>query len=120
MDNRTIKVRIKDTDEIVEVRKVGADTYLDEINKEVYNSDDFEPVTDNYSNVSSPDMFFNNIKEITEMFDKKKNEEHQKLIDAYKMALTLETVKKRPFMSPKRVQKRVNEILKKILKKDTL
>lgn len=120
MKKETIKVRIKETDEIVEVRKVGENTYLDETNKEVYNSDDFELVSDDTSNVSSPDMFFKNVKEITEMFEKKKNEEHQKLIDAYKMALTLETVKKRPFMSPKRVQKRVNEIFKSTFKENKL
>jgi hypothetical protein len=69
MDNRTIKVRIKDTDEIVEVRKVGANTYLDETNKEIYNKEDFEEVSEEESSkdgfeVMSPIDFLQNMKSI--------------------------------------------------------
>lgn len=122
MDNRTIKVRIKDTDEIVEVRKVGANTYLDETNKEIYNSEDFEEVSEEDTSkdgfeVMSPIDFLKNMKSIVGDREKQSREEFAKMILSYEMSLTIEVVKKRPFMSPERVYRKVSKIVKNTLKR---
>lgn len=123
MDNRTIKVRIKDTDEIVEVRKVGANTYLDETNKEIYNKEDFEEVSEEEESskdgfaVVSPQDFLKNMKSIIGDREKQSREEFAKMILSYEMSLTIEVVKKRPFMSPDRVYRKVSKIVKNTLKR---
>ena len=122
MDNRTIKVRIKDTDEIVEVRKVGVNTYVDETNKEIYNKEDFEEISEEETSkdgfeVMSPQDFLKNMKSIVGDREKQSREEFAKMILSYEMSLTIEIVKKRPFMSPERVYKKVSKIVKNTLKR---
>lgn len=124
MDNRTIKVRIKDTDEIVEVRKVGANTYLDETNKEIYNKEDFEEVQEEEEEsskdgftVMSPQDFLKNMKSIVGDREKQSREEFAKMMLSYEMSLTIEVVKKRPFMSPERVYRKVSKIVKNTIKR---
>jgi hypothetical protein len=123
MDNRKIKVRIKDTDEVVEVRKVGTNTYLDDINKEIYNSEDFDIIedTNNGGNmpfgVVPPEEFFKGLKEVIGTREKQLKDEYAKMMLSYEMSLTIEVVKKRPFMSPERVYKKVSQIVKNTLKR---
>ena len=123
MDNRTIKVRIKDTDEIVEVRKVGVNTYVDDTNKEIYNSEDFDIVEDENGNggmpfgVMPPEEFFKGLKEVIGTREKQIKDEYAKMILSYEMSLTIEVVKKRPFMSPERVYRKVQKIVKNTLKR---
>lgn len=117
-----MKVRIKDTDEIVEVRKVGANTYLDETNKEIYNEEDFEEVSEEESSkdgfeVMSPQDFLKNMKSIVGDREKQSREEFAKMILSYEMSLTIDVVKKRPFMSPERVYRKVSKIVKNTLKR---
>lgn len=123
MDNRTIKVRIKDTDEIVEVRKVGTNTYVDDTNDEIYNSEDFEEVSEEEESskdgftVMSPQDFLKNMKSIVGDREKQSREEFAKMMLSYEMSLTIEVVKKRPFMSPERVYRKVSKIVRNTLKR---
>lgn len=123
MAKETIKVRIKDTGEIVEVRKVGTNTYLDETNKEIYNSEDFDIVEDENGNrgmpfsVVPPEEFFKGLKEVIGTRERQMKDEYAKMMLSYEMSLTIEVVKKRPFMSPDRVYKRVWQIVKNTLKR---
>lgn len=123
MERKTIKVRIKDTDEIVEVRKVGANTYLDETNKEIYNKEDFEEVSEEEESskdgftVMSPQDFLKNMKSIVGDREKQSREEFAKMMLSYEMSLTIEVVKKRPFMSPERVYRKVSKIVRNTLKR---
>ena len=123
MDNRKIKVRIKDTDEVVEVRKVGTNTYLDETNKEIYNSEDFDIIEDENTggkmpfSVVPPEEFFKGLKEVIGTREKQMKDEYAKMILSYEMSLTIEVVKKRPFMSTERVYKKVSQIVKNTLKR---
>lgn len=123
MKKETIKVRIKDTDEIVEVRKVGTNTYLDETNKEIYNSDDFDIVEDENGNGSTPfsvvppEEFFRGLKEVFGAREQQIKDEYAKMMLSYEMSLTIEVVKKRPFMSPERVYKKVSKIVKNTIKR---
>ena len=123
MDNRKIKVRIKDTDEVVEVRKVGTNTYLDDINKEIYNGEDFDIVEDANTggnmpfSVVPPEEFFKGLKEVIGSREKQMKDEYAKMMLSYEMSLTIEVVKKRPFMSPERVYKKVSQIVKNTLKR---
>lgn len=122
MDNRTIKVRIKETGDIVELRKVGTNTYLDETNKEIYNGEDFEVIEDENGNgkmpfsVLPPEEFFKGLKEVIGSREKQMRDEYAKMMLSYEMSLTIEVVKKRPFMSPERVYKKVSQIVKNTLK----
>jgi hypothetical protein len=123
MAKETIKVRIKDTGEIVEVRKVGTNTYLDEINKEIYNSEDFDIIEDENGKNNSPFHVVppeDAIKVLKEVFgnrEKQAKDEFAKMLLSYEMSLTIEVVKKRPFMSPERVYKKVSQIVKNTLKR---
>lgn len=123
MDNRKIKVRIKDTEEVVEVRKVGTNTYLDEANKEIYNSEDFDIIEDESTggkmpfSVVPPEEFFKGLKEVIGSREKQLKDEYAKMMLSYEMSLTIEVVKKRPFMSPERVYKKVSQIVKNTLKR---
>ena len=123
MDNRKIKVRIKDTDEIVEVRKVGTNTYLDETNKEIYNGEDFDIIEDENTSgkmpfsVVPPEEFFKGLKEVIGNREKQMKDEYAKMMLSYEMSLTIEVVKKRPFMSPERVYKKVSQIVKNTIKR---
>lgn len=123
MAKETIKVRIKDTDEIVEVRKVGTNTYLDETNKEIYNSEDFDIIEDENTSgkmpfsVVPPEEFFKGLKEVIGNREKQMKDEYAKMMLYYEMSLTIEVVKKRPFMSPERVYKKVSQIVKNTLKR---
>lgn len=123
MKKETLRVRIKDTEEIVEVRKVGTNTYLDETNKEIYNSEDFDIVEDENGNgkmpfgVVSPEEFFKGLKEVIGTREKQMRDEYAKMMLSYEMSLTIEVVKKRPFMSPERVYKKVSQIVKNTLER---
>ena len=123
MEKETIKVRIKDTGEVVEVRKVGVDSYVDDINKEIYNSEDFDIVEDENGNgsmpfgVVSPEEFFKGLKEVIGSREKQMRDEYAKMMLSYEMSLTIEVVKKRPFMSPERVYKKVSQIVKNTLER---
>lgn len=123
MKKETMKVRIKDTDEIVEVRKVGTNTYLDETNMEIYNSEDFDIVEDENIGgkmpfgVVPPEEFFKGLKEVIGTREKQLKDEYAKMILSYEMSLTIEVVKKRPFMSPERVYKKVSQIVKNTIKR---
>ena len=123
MKKETMKVRIKDTDEIVEVRKVGVDSYVDDINKEIYNSEDFDIVEDENGNggmpfgVVTPEEFFKGLKEVIGTREKQIKDEYAKMFLSYEMSLTIEVVKKRPFMSPDRVYKKVSKIVKNTLER---
>lgn len=123
MKKETMKVRIKDTGEIVEVREVGTNTYLDERNKEIYNSEDFDIIEDaNGKNnaqfhVVPPDEAINVLKEVFGNREKQAKDEFAKMMLSYEMSLTIEVVKKRPFMSPERVYKKVSQIVKNTLKR---
>ena len=123
MKKETMKVRIKDTDEIVEVRKVGTNTYLDETNMEIYNSEDFDIVEDENIGgkmpfgVVPPEEFFKGLKEVIGTREKQLKDEYAKMILSYEMSLTIEVVKKRPFMSPERVYKKVSQIVKITIKR---
>lgn len=116
-------VRIKDTGEIVEVRKVGTDTYLDETNKEIYNREDFDIVEEESGNggmpfsVVPPEEFFKGLKEVIGSREKQMRDEYAKMMLSYEMSLTIEVVKKRPFMSPERVYKKVSKIVKNTIKR---
>ena len=122
MKKETIRVRIKDTDEIVEVRKVGTNTYLDETNKEIYNSEDFDIIEDANTggkmqfSVVPPEEFFKGLKEVIGTREKQMKDEYAKMMLSYEMSLTIDVVKKRPFMSPERVYKKVSQIVKNTLK----
>lgn len=123
MDNRKIKVRIKDTDEVVEVRKVGANTYLDDIHNEIYNSENFDVIEDENTSgkmpfsVVPPEEFFKGLKEVIGTREKQMKDEYAKMMLSYEMSLTIEVVKKRPFMSPDRVYNKVSQIVKNTLKR---
>lgn len=123
MKKETMKVRIKDTDEVVEVRKVGTNTYLDETNKEIYNSEDFDIIEDENGNgkmpfsVVPPEEFFKGLKEVIGTRERQMKDEYAKMMLSYEMSLTIEVVKKRPFMSPERVYKKVSQIVKNTLKR---
>lgn len=123
MKKETMKVRIKDTDEIVEVRKVGVDSYVDDINKEIYNSEDFDIVEDENGNggmpfgVVTPEEFFKGLKEVIGAREQQIKDEYAKMFLSYEMSLTIEVVKKRPFMSPDRVYKKVSKIVKNTLER---
>lgn len=123
MAKETIKVRIKDTGDVVEVRKVGTNIYLDETNKEIYNSEDFEIVEDENGNgktqfsVVPPEEFFKGLKEVIGSREKQMKDEYAKMMLSYEMSLTIEVVKKRPFMSPERVYKKVSKIVKNTLER---
>lgn len=123
MAKETIKVRIKDTGKVVSVRKVGANTYVDDANTEIYNSEDFDIVEDENSNgkmpfsVVPPEEFFKGLKEVIGTREKQMRDEYAKMILSYEMSLTIEVVKKRPFMSPERVYKKVSQIVKNTLKR---
>lgn len=121
MKKETIKVRIKDTGEIVNVEKVGENAYLDAENKEVYNREDFDEVGEetpkNGFTVMSPEEFINNIKSLVGEREKAAKNEFAKMMLSYEMSLTIEVVKKRPFMSPDRVYKKVSKIVKNTLER---
>lgn len=123
MKSETMRVRIKGTDEIVEVRKVGTNTYLDETNKEIYNSEDFDIIEDENTGgkipfgVVPPEEFFNGLKEVIGTREKQMKDEYAKMMLSYEMSLTIELVKKRPFMSPERVYKKVSQIVKNTIKR---
>lgn len=123
MSNETLKVRIKDTGDIVEVRKVGTNTYLDETNKEIYNREDFDIIEDENGNgrmpfsVVPPEEFFKGLKEVFGAREKQMKDEYAKMMLSYEMSLTIEVVKKRPFLSPERVYKKVSQIVKNTLKR---
>lgn len=123
MDNRKIKVRIKDTDEVVEVRKVGTNTYLDDINKEIYNSEDFDIIEDSNTgdkmpfSVVPPEEFFKGLKEVIGTRERQMKDEYAKMMLSYEMSLTIEVIKKRPFMSPERVYKKVSLMVKNTIKR---
>ena len=123
MKKETMRVRIKDTDEIVEVRKVGVDSYVDDINKEIYNSEDFDIIEDENGNggmpfsVMQPEEFFKGLKEVIGTREKQMKDEYAKMMLSYEMTLTIEVVKKRPFMSPDRVYKKVSKIVKNTLER---
>ena len=123
MKKETMRVRIKDTDEIVEVRKVGTNTYLDETNKEIYNSEDFDVIEDENIggkmpfSVVPPEEFFKGLKEVIGNREKQMKDEYAKMMLSYEMSLTIEVVKKRPFMSPERVYKKVSQIVKNTIKR---
>lgn len=114
-----MKVRIKDTGEIVNVEKVGENAYLDAENKEVYNREDFDEIGEetpkNVFTVMSPEEFINNIKSLVGEREKAAKDEFAKMLLSYEMSLTLEVLKKRPFMSPDRIHKRVQKIVKNTL-----
>lgn len=123
MKKETMRVRIKETGEIAEVRKVGTNTYLDETNKEIYNSEDFDIVEDENGNgkmpfsVVPPEEFFKGLKEVIGTREKQMKDEYTKMMLSYEMSLTIEVVKKRPFMSPERVYKKVSQIVKNTIKR---
>lgn len=123
MKKETMKVRIKDTDEIVEVRKVGVDSYVDDINKEIYNREEFDIVEDEKGNggmpfgVVTPEEFLKGLKEVIGTREKQIKDEYAKMFLSYEMSLTIEVVKKRPFMSPDRVYKKVSKIVKNTLER---
>lgn len=123
MKKETMRVRIKDTDEVVEVREVGANTYLDETNKEIYNSEDFDIIEDEATggkmpfSIVPPEEFFKGLKEVIGNREKQMKDEYAKMMLSYEMSLTIEVVKKRPFMSPERVYKKVSQIVKNTLKR---
>ena len=123
MKKETIKVRIKDTDEILELRKVGVNTYLDETNKEIYNREDFDIVEDENTggkipfSFVPPEEFFKGLKDVIDTREKQMKDEYAKMLLSYEMQLTLEVLKKRPFMSPDRIHNRVQKIIKNTLTK---
>ena len=116
-----MRVKIKDTGEIVNVEKVGDDAYLDDEHKEVYNREDFDEVGEetpkNGFTVMSPEEFINNIKSLVGERERAVKDEFAKMLLSYEMSLTIEVVKKRPFMSPERVYKKVSQIVKNTLKR---
>lgn len=123
MKKETMKVRIKDTGEVVEVREVGTNTYLDETNREIYNSEDFDIIEDEKGNGNLPfhkvttEEFLKCLSEAFGSRKKQMEDEYVKMMLSYEMSLTIEVVKKRPFMSPERVHKKVREIVKNTLKR---
>lgn len=116
-----MKVKIKDTGEIVNVEKVGENAYLDAEHKEVYNREDFDEVGEETPKsgftVMSPEEFINNIKSLVGEREKAVKDEFAKMLLSYEMQLTIETVKRRPFMSPERIHKRVQKIIRNTLTK---
>lgn len=121
MKKETMKVRIKDTGEIVNVENVGDDTYLDAEHKEVYNRDDFDEVGEETNfggfKVMSPEEFADNLKNLIREREKAMKDEFAKMILSYEMSLTLEVLKKRPFMSPDRIHRRVQKIMRNTLER---
>lgn len=110
-----MKARIKETGEIIEVIKVGNNQYLDKEHTEIYNHDDliFEEEQQPRAGFAfvPPEVFLERLREtIGDPIKEKK--EILRLMLEYEMELTLEIVRKRPFMSPKRIRRRVNAIMK--------
>lgn len=116
-DKKTIKARIKETGHITDLKKVGDNIYLDEESQELYNENDFEPVM-MFESEKSPEEFFKALR--AEMFDQdeqRRKAEFTKMVMNYEMQLTIEIIKKRPFMSPDKVHQRARKIVLNTLKK---
>ena len=121
MSNKTFKARIIETNEIVNLVKVGNDVFLDEESKEIYNRCDFQVVEEqeNQQPEFSTQRIFTPLSNFMEAMSKDTKEKHdneiEKIILSFKANIVIEIVKKRPFMSPRRIEKRADEIVKRTL-----
>lgn len=117
-----MKAKIKETGEIIEVIKVGNNQYLDKEHTEIYNHDDLIFEEDNQQPRAGfafvpPEVFLERLCEtIGDPIKEKK--EILRLMLEYEMELTLEIVRKRPFMSPRRIRRRVQAIMKQTMNED--
>ena len=96
-----MKMLIRDTNEIKEMKKVGDNLWLDESNNDIYHSEEVMPVREHEIDASELVNLLNNIKEA-----KQANQEG--LYVAFRSAATMETIKKRPFIGKRQLAKRID------------
>lgn len=118
MKKETLKAKLKATNTIVEVIDVGDNLYLDTSNNEVYKKNELDFINDGNDKtfrVLSPDEFLKMMKAVFGDNERQKKEEIFEMLLSFEMEVTLEILRKRPFISPKRLDHRVCSIMKNLM-----